>query len=159
MTFSGSYTNRACLEQPKFKVGLGWLVLVPERYPHWLRCNSYCFPSVRLKNVLVKFWWLFQAPTPPEQTPSWQSWKLGPDDLVLYQKHTHTIWGVVLIVSRQNDLKLYQSNFDDFCGTRHHRSRPHTIWGAILIISCQCGWKIFRSNFAYFFRPKHHRSR
>jgi len=41
--------------------------------------SFYCFPSVRLKNVWVEFWWLFG----PGLHRSTQSWKSVPDDSVL----------------------------------------------------------------------------
>jgi len=46
----------ALLKEEKLKTGPRWLSLVPETYPHFLRWNSYRFPSIRLKNVSVEFW-------------------------------------------------------------------------------------------------------
>jgi len=49
--------------------------------------------------------------------------KTDSDDSVLLPKHTHNVWGVVLIVSRQYDGKIFRSNFDDFFGPKKHQSR------------------------------------
>jgi len=51
-------------ERAKLKTGPEWLRFAPKTYPQCLRCSSYCFPWVRLKNISVEFWWLFRAQTP-----------------------------------------------------------------------------------------------
>ena len=187
-TFSSPNTTR----RGKVKTGPEWLDFAPKTYPYSLRCNSYCFPLLRLNNVSVEFDEVSRlghrqnglgAAKVQSQT---RMTRLGTQRIsTLFKVHflsfpisssqagkienrapmngfvpeTYTLWGVVFIVSRQIDLKLYQTNFEDFCGTRHHQSRPHTVWGAVFIISSQCSWKIFWSNFADFSGPEHHRSR
>ena len=50
-------------------LGLGtirWLGFATETYPQILWCKSYHFPSVRRKNVLVKFWQLLWVQPPPK---------------------------------------------------------------------------------------------
>jgi len=100
----------------------------------------------------------FSGPHTTRAGPEKTKLKTGPNDLVLYHKHTYTIWGAVLILSRRYNFKLYQTNFDDFCKTEHHRIRPHIVSGVLIIYHCY-DWKMFQSNFAYFFGPEHHRSR
>ena len=85
-----------------------------------LVCNSYCFLSVQLKNVSIIFWRLVRAQTPPEQALSRQIWKPGLDDLILYQRHRHTIWGAILIVFHQYGRKMFWSNFDAFSEPIHN---------------------------------------
>jgi len=76
--------------------------------------------------------------------------KSGSNDSVLHPKHTHTLWGAVLIVSHQYGWKMFRSYFEDFCAPGYHRSRhswksgpddsvlhlklTHTIWSVVLII-------------------------
>jgi len=93
-----AWTNWAGSEQWKFRVGPEGLGLVPERYSHCLRCSSYRFQSVRLKNVLFKFF--------------------GLDDLVLHPKQTHTNWGAVLIVSVTMDEKCFSRILTTFSDTK-----------------------------------------
>jgi len=144
-----------------------------------LGCNSYCFPSIRLKNVSVKFWLLFWAWTSPVQARTRQSLKPDPDDSILHPKHTYTIWGAVLIIFRQYDWKMLQSNFDDCFGaqtpsqwarsmqswkSRHdesvfHPKHTRNVSGAVIIAFGQYSWKMFRSNFHDFSGVGHHRSK
>jgi len=42
-------------EKGKLKTGPEWLDFAPKTYPYSLRCSSYCFPLLRLNNVLVEF--------------------------------------------------------------------------------------------------------
>jgi len=70
------FRARARPELEKLKAAPKWLGLVPEKYLHFLGCNSYHFPSLWQKNVSVEFWWLFWARSPPAQP---QSWKSSPD--------------------------------------------------------------------------------
>jgi len=93
------FRAQTLLGKVKLKIGPGWLDFATKTYPDSVGYSSYYFPSVRLKNVSVKFWLLFWVRTPPKQAQSKQIWKLDPDDSVLYSKHAHTIWGAVLIVS------------------------------------------------------------
>jgi len=65
-------------EQEKLKMGPIWLDLAAETYPHFLGCNSYRSPSVRLTNVSVQFWGLFRS----GHRRSRKSWKRGPYDSV-----------------------------------------------------------------------------
>jgi len=48
----------------KFEIGPRWLGLAAETYSHFLRWNSYCFLSERLKNFSVEFWQRFWARAP-----------------------------------------------------------------------------------------------
>jgi len=159
MTFSSRDTIGTGLEQAKLKIRPEWVCFATGTYPQSLGCSSYRFRSIRLKNVSVKFWLLFWVWTPTEQAWSRQSWKSGPDDSILYPKHTRNVWGVVLIVSRLYGSKIFRSHFDDFFGTRKHQSRKswkpgtndlvlhlkhtHIVWGALLNVSGQYGWKMF----------------
>jgi len=122
---------------------------MPEIYPHFLGCSSYWFPSVRLKNVSIEFWWLFWAQA---HNQSSQSWKPDPNDSILLPEYTHTIWDWFFIVSHLYGWKMSRSNFDDFFGIGHHRSRESwkrdpndsvlhskytlTFWGVVLIVQC-----------------------
>jgi len=62
-TFSGPSPT----EHPKLKTGPKSFWFAPETYRDGLWCNSYRFLSVRLKNVSVIFWRLFQARVPLQQ--------------------------------------------------------------------------------------------
>ena len=61
------FQARTPLEQVNLKIGRRWLDFALEIYAHCLIYSSYRFPSIRLSNVLVKFWRLFRARKPPEQ--------------------------------------------------------------------------------------------
>jgi len=75
MTFLSRDTTGTGLEQAKLKTGPEWLHFAPETHTQCLGCNSYPLSSLQLKNVSVKFWWLFRVQTPPEQDWSRQSLK------------------------------------------------------------------------------------
>jgi len=59
--------TRAGLKQTNLKIGPGLIGFAPKTYPHCLGCSCYCFLSVWLKNVLVKFLWLLRAWKAPEK--------------------------------------------------------------------------------------------
>jgi len=82
------------------------------------------FLSFPISTIEKCFGRIFQARKPPKQAPRWQSWKPGPDYLVLHPKQTLTNWGALLIVSRHYSWKMFWSNFDDFPGPKNHRCRP-----------------------------------
>jgi len=140
----------------KLKTGPRWLGFVPETYTHSLRCSFYRFSSNRLKIVSNEFWRLLRDQTPPEQAP-------------------YTVWGAVFIISRQCGWKIFWSNFADFSGPEHHRSRlskkqgpndsilhpkhTHPVWGAILIITVNTAEKCFGRILTTFPSPKRHQSK
>jgi len=66
-TVQGTDTTRIVTEQTNLKIGPGWISFALETYPDSLGCNSYRFSSIHLKNIFVKFWWLFQARKKLEQ--------------------------------------------------------------------------------------------
>jgi len=53
------------LEQEKLKTGQ-ITHFCTQKLPTFLGCSSYCFSSIRLKNVSIEFWWVFWVRTPPE---------------------------------------------------------------------------------------------
>jgi len=120
LTFLGSSTTEVGPKQSKLKTGAGWLSFTPETYPHYLRCTSYHFPSVRLKMFRLTFDDSFRL----VHHRSKQIWKSSLNVLILHPKHTHTICRAILFVSRQYARKMFWSNFDDFFEPGHPLSRP-----------------------------------
>jgi len=121
ITFLGSNTNRAGPEQPKFKVGTEWLGFGTWKILTLFKVQFLSFPISTIEKYFGR---IFQARTPQKQAPRWQSWKPGPDYLVLHPKQTLTNWGALLIISRYYSWKMFWSNFDDFPGPKNHRCRP-----------------------------------
>jgi len=84
--------------------------------PTLFGCNSYSFPSVRMKHTHT-FWSTilivshqygqkmfrsnFDYFSGPEHHRCNQSWKPGQDDYVWHSRHTHTFWDAILIVSHR----------------------------------------------------------
>jgi len=72
---SGTGNHRS---RQSWKFGPGWLGFAPYTYVHFLGCNFYRFPSVRLNNVSVEFWRLFRS----GHHRSKKIWKRALDDSV-----------------------------------------------------------------------------
>jgi len=87
-------------------------------------CNSYPFPSVRLNNVSVEFWWIFES----RDHRIKKIWKVGLVDSVSRLKRTHTFLDTILIASHQCGKKMFQSNVKDFSGPCHHRRSQSWKW-------------------------------
>jgi len=140
------FRTRDLLGLAKLKIDPRWLGSAAKTYWHFSRYNSYRFPSVRLKNVLVEFWRLFRARALPVQSKL----KMGSTWLHLAPE-TYSVCSAVLIVSCQYGWKMFRLNINDFSWPRYHLSREswkpgpydsilhskltHTIWDAILIVS------------------------
>ena len=119
MTFPDLDTIETGLKEAKLKIGPRWLCFASETYPQCLGCISYHFPSVRPKNILIKFWRLFWALKAPEQ----QKMKIRHRWLGFTSETYPHCLGAVLIVSSQYGWKMFQSNFDNFSGIGLHRNR------------------------------------
>jgi len=82
-------------------------------------------------------WKLFQSNfedfSRPGYHSSWQSWKSGPEDSILHPKRTDTLWGAILLISRQYGQKIFRSSFDNFSGSgttgaKKVENRPQMTW-------------------------------
>ena len=67
-----------------------------------------------MKEDQEKFRSKFHHSLKHENHQRWQSWKSSQDDLVLYPKHVHILFGSFLIFSHLYDLKKTKSKFHNF---------------------------------------------
>ena len=138
-------------EQEKLKTGRRWLCFASESYSHCLGCNSYRFLSVRLKNVLIEFD-DFSRSRHHRNRPRAGKLKIGPGWLRFAPETYPRCLGSSSyrfpLVRQKN---IFRKTFDDFSGTRKHRSwkswipgindlvlhskHTHSVSGAVLIVS------------------------
>jgi len=91
------------------KTEIGWLGFVPKMYPHFFQSISYHFPSVRLKNILIKISWLLA------RKPA----KVGKQRKMTLLCTQTFPFRYFVVVSNQYDSKMFQPKFYDF---RHKNS-------------------------------------
>jgi len=113
------FRAQAPLEQVECKTGPGWLGLHP-KHTH-IVCGA-------VRTVFNQYSWKMFRPnfddfSWPVYHISWQSWKSGSKDSILHPKHTNTLWGAILIISRQYGRKTFRSSFDNFFRFGYHCNR------------------------------------
>jgi len=123
---------------------------------HTYTFNSYRFPSVRLKNNSVNFWWLFRASVPPEEEKlkirahmtrfSGRNWPtlfvvqfLGRRWLGLGPETYPHFLGCSSYRFASLRQKMFRLNFDDLSEPEYHR--------------CSQSWKLGSND--YVSHPKH----
>jgi len=112
-TFPGPGTSGAGTKEAKLITEPEWPVFAPETYPHCLGAVLMIFGHYSWK----MFQSTFDVFSRPGYHRSTQSWKSGPNDSVLHPKHTHTVWGVVLIIFISATENCFRQILTIFSGT------------------------------------------
>jgi len=103
-------------KQENLKTSPGWLDFTPQTYQHCLGAILIVSSEYDRKMFGQHFDNFFGM---GHHRKKW-SWKSGPYDSVLHLKHTHPVWGAVLIVTLQYGWKMFRLNIDDFFRSGHH---------------------------------------